>query len=499
MKIYSAEQIRRADLFTIENEPISSVDLMERAATAAFQWIQNRFTVKTSISVYCGVGNNGGDGLVISRLLFELGYAIQVFEVQFSTNYSNDYQINRGRLLKAGISITEINSEETIFVDEDTEVVIDAIFGSGLSRPVTGWLASLITILNNQLANKIAIDIPSGLFSEDNDSNNGAIFKADYTLTFEFPKLAFIQPSNHQFVGDYQVIAIGIHESFVLNEPTNHFTIEKQIAKLIRYKGSKYDYKNVYGHAMIIAGSYGKMGAAVLAAKSALQAGAGLVTSQIPKCGYDIMQISVPEVMTWTDKSLGYLSELKKIANFSSIGIGPGIGKKPETIRMLEKVMKNYHHPMVFDADALNILSMNPNLLKLVPKNSIFTPHIGEWNRLTREHEGDFERLQSAKNFAKEHTVIVVLKGAHTAVITPSEEVFFNTTGNNGMATAGSGDVLCGILTGLLAQGYTSQEAAILGVYIHGVSGDIALKEGSRESVSATNIIDNLGSAFSSL
>ncbi len=499
MKIYNTEQVRRADSYTIQNEPISSLYLMERAATSAFNWIRNKFKKKTTFSIFCGAGNNGGDGLVIARLLQQAGYSVRVYEVQFSRRSSEDNLINKARLQDLKIPIITLFSDSDFSKIEYGNVIIDAIFGSGLTQSVKGWIGELIAELNNQPIKRIAIDIASGLFVENNDENTGIIFMPNFTLTFEFPKLAFMFPSNDEFVGEFMVLPIGISEEYIFLEPTKHFTIETFTAKIILKKRSKFDYKGTYGHALIMAGSSGKMGAAVLAVKAALKSGTGLVTAHIPNSGNDIMQISVPEVMTWTDYQSAFLSELKETDSFSSIGIGPGIGKKKETQQLLHLVLKTYKKPMVIDADALNILSENKEWLKLIPKGSIITPHLGEWKRLVGESVGGYSQLESAKLFAEKYSINLVLKGAHTAVVCSNGEVFFNTTGNPGMATAGSGDVLTGILTGLLAQRYKPLQAAILGVYIHGLAGDIALKKESRESLVASDIINHLGEAFQKL
>jgi NAD(P)H-hydrate epimerase len=501
MKIYTAKQIKQADKYTIKNEPISSVDLMERAANGAFNWINKKFNNKTVFSIFCGVGNNGGDGLVIARKLHKKGFSVLVYEVQFSSNYSEDYSTNKKRLEDLDISVFEVKPDSDLLSIEYGNVIIDCVFGSGLSKEIDEdqWIGVLISKLNKQLCTRISIDIASGLYCEDNDENEGVIFQPDFTLTFQFPKLAFLFPNNTKFVGEFTVIPIGLSKAFILKEPTQFFTIQKFTAQIIHKKSNKFDYKGTYGHGLVMAGSQGKMGAAVLAAKACLKSGAGLVTAHIPKSGNDIMQISAPEIMTSCDASSDNLTELKNVSVYSAIGIGPGIGKSLATQNLLGEVLKNSNVSIVLDADALNIISKNKTMLNSLPKGSIITPHVGEWKRLVGEANGDYSQLKSAINFANINDVIVVLKGAHTTVICPNGEVFFNLTGNPGMATAGSGDVLTGILTGLLSQGYEAIQAAILGVYIHGLAGDIALKKGSRESVTANDIINNLGKAFQKL
>ncbi len=496
MKIFSTSQIRKADAYTIVNEPIHSIDLMERAAIQAFKWISNKFNQKTTFSIFCGVGNNGGDGLVIARKLHKIGYKVQVFVVHFSEHSSDDFKINLKRLEEVGLKVASINSESTLEEITVGNVIIDSIFGSGLSKPVSGWVGDLIQFINEKPQIKIAIDIASGLYVENNDENKGTIIQPQYTLSFEFPKLAFMFPKSAINVGEWVILPIGLSSEFKLSEETDYYTIEEFTAKLIRKKANKFNYKGDFGHALIVAGSQGKMGAAVLACKAALKSGAGLVTALVTKSGNEIMQISLPEVMTVPDLQTN--EEINKIDlnKFSSIGIGPGIGTENIVSQKVISLLKTFHKPMVIDADALNILSNVQEGFNLLPENSIITPHLGEWRRISGNDCGDFNRLQNARQFSKSHKIIVVLKGAHSAVICPDGEVFFNTTGNPGMATAGSGDVLTGIITGLLAQSYVPKQAAILGVFIHGLSGDLALNSESRESLIATNIIENLGFAF---
>jgi NAD(P)H-hydrate epimerase len=435
----------------------------------------------------------------VARLLKQKGFAVDVFEVQFSENFSEDYSINKKRLEERGITVKPVNNETSLKDISTENVIIDAIFGSGLTRPVTGWVGDVIHLLNSRRGKKISVDIASGLFSEDNDENSGAIFQPHYTLTFEFPKLAFMFPGNDVFVGELEVLPIGISDEFVFHESTDYFTLGHFTAQLIHKTASKVSYKNNFGHALVIAGSTGKIGAAVLTAKSTLKSGAGLVTAQIPREGNAILQVSVPEVMTQPDMDPDKISEIMNLDKFQSIGLGPGLGTNPKTAMVVQMVLKNTNVPIVVDADALNILSHNREWITTIPKGSILTPHLGEWSRIHGKKEKDYQRLQSVMNFSKKHSLIVVLKGFRSTIVCPDGEVFFNTTGNPGMATAGSGDVLTGIITGLLAQGYLPKHAALLGTYIHGYAGDLAIQNGSRESVVASDIIQQLGVAFRAL
>jgi NAD(P)H-hydrate epimerase len=273
------------------------------------------------------------------------------------------------------------------------------------------------------------------------------------------------------------------------------YLLDNAIAKIVKTR-EKHSHKGTYGHSLIIAGSYGKIGAAVLASQACLRAGAGLLTTYIPKCGYEIVQISIPEAMCLTDENEHYISKLPDTTLYSSIGIGPGIGKNPVTKTVTKTVIKqlftSIKKPIVIDADALNILSENNKLLEILPKNSILTPHRKEFERLVGKCKTLTECFEKQKQFAKKHTCIVVLKEANTCICNQEGKLFFNTSGNPGMATAGSGDVLTGIITGLLAQNYQPLEAALIGVYFHGKAGNEALQFKSESSLIASDIIDAL-------
>ncbi len=497
MKILSVEQIREADAYTIKHEPIKSIELMERAANTCVEHIKHQYPKGQSFSVFCGKGNNGGDGLAIARLLHKGGYKVEVFELNHTQKASDDYNSNK-RLLKAlPISITEVSLVSDIGEIEPKTVIIDAILGSGLTRPLEGLLASVVNAINHTTNKVIAIDIPTGLFGEDNSKNNfSRVIRAKETLTFQFPKLSFLFPDSGVFVGDFQVLDIGIHPKYISQTKTKYsFTERGNIINLLK-KRDKFSHKGTYGHALLVAGSYGKMGAAVLSAEAVLRAGAGLLTVHIPSCGYSIMQTALPEAMVEVDDTEKEITAIIFNKDFDVIGIGPGIGANDTTVKAFEDLLKQAKNPMVIDADALNILAQHQELLKLVPKNSILTPHPKEFERLVGKASKGFEQLDLQLAFAKKHNVYLILKGTYTAVATPNELVYFNSTGTAGMATAGSGDVLTGILTGLLAQRYTSQEAAILGVYLHGLAGELALDTMGEEAMIASDIIGNIGNAF---
>ena len=491
MKILTVEKIREADAFTIENEPIDSVDLMERAASKVYDWIVKRCKTKeVVIKIFCGIGNNGGDGLALARMLYFTGIIPQVYVVRFSDKMSRDCEINFNRLKEeTETTMYDIFSEDDFPLIKDNEIIIDAIFGSGLNRNIDGFAAELIKHLNNNNAIRIAIDIPSGLFAY---GGQPQIFKADYTLSFQFPKLAFMFPENDAFVGRWEVLDIGLHKDYIDNvETLNFYTTEDMVMPILR-KRTKFSHKGTYGHALLVAGSSGKTGAALLAAEACLRTGVGLLTAHLPKDALLPMQIYLPEAMTSIDKSQTHCTEIDDIIPYTAIGVGPGIGKNAETTTLLKKIIQEATQPLVLDADALNIISENKTWISFLPNNTILTPHPKEFERLFGKTNNSYERLELQRKMSVTHNIIIVLKGAHTAITFPNGTCFFNSTGNPGMATAGSGDVLTGMILSLLAQRYSPEEAALLGVYLHGKAGDIAAKEIGDNAMIARDIVKSL-------
>ncbi len=501
MKIVSCEQIKEIDSYTIKHEPIASIDLMERASGQLFNWITGKFGISKHFVIFAGAGNNGGDGLALARLLANNGYKADVQFISVSDKISSDCRFNLERLENVtNVTINQLKDISQFPVTGSDDVVIDAIFGSGLTRPVTGLQAEVIQMINKTDSLVISIDLPSGLFGEDNSNNLiENIINADYTLTFQFPKLSFLFPGNARFVGEWIVLPIGLDENAILKTESSYNLLTNSDVLPLLKERYKFDHKGTYGHGLLIAGSEGKMGAAVLGAGAALRSGIGLISCHIPSCGNLIMQSKVSEAMVVTDKSEKYISGIGSVEIFSAVGIGPGIGTNKETQLALESFLKECDKPLVLDADALNIISKNKKLLELLAHNTILTPHPKEFERLAGTTDNGFERLQKQIDFSGRYKCILVLKGANTTITTPSGDVFFNSTGNPGMATGGSGDVLTGIILSLLAQGYTPQNAAITGVYLHGLAGDIAAGEQCYESIIASDIIKCIGKAFNEI
>ncbi len=498
MKIFKSSQIKELDQYTIKHEPIPSIELMERAAKQLYAWIAGQFTHEHSFIIIAGPGNNGGDGLALARLMALHGFDVQTWILKFTDRFSEDFKTNLERLKKQNKSpIREITKKEDIQPFANDQIIIDAIFGSGLSRPATGLPADMIHAVNQHQGPVIAIDIPSGLFGEDNTGNNPEnIIKASHTLTLQFPKLSFFLADIRPFTGNWHVLPIGLHPQAIeeTNTPYSQLT-EEDIRPLIKRR-NRFDHKGTFGHALLIAGSYGKIGAATLASRACLRSGAGLLTTHVPECGNLIIQTTIPEAMASIDQSELYFSNPPATDSFSAIGAGPGLGQNIITQKAFKKLLKNSQQPMVIDADGLNILSQNKDWLKLLHPNTILTPHPGEFKRLAGASQNDYEQLQKVSDFARQYQVIVVLKSGNTTIATPEGKLFFNVTGNPGMATAGSGDTLTGIILGLMSQGYNPENAAKTGVFIHGLAGDLAYKDKGWESLIASDLIEYTGKAF---
>ena len=498
MKILNSSQIRQSDAYTIEHEPISSIDLMERAAGKCFEWIKNKIEKTSKIKVICGLGNNGGDGLVIARLLLKAGYDTDVIILRHTDKSSEDFKINEERLKKLKKkNIVEVKEISEFPLLKDDDVIIDAIFGSGLTKPIEGMVSEVVEKINKCRGYVLSIDLPSGLFSEDNSLNNyKAIINADMTLTFQVPKLSFLLPENYKYIGEWTLIDIGLDRAFIESLDSQYYFVEENDIRQMLKPRSKFSHKGNFGHALLISGSYGKIGASILAARACLRSGVGLITAHIPKVGYEIIQKAVPEAMVSLDESEEFISSLPDTTKYNSIAIGPGIDIKEETQKLLKLLIQNSSIPLIIDADALNILSENKTWLLFLPKGCILTPHPKEFERLAGKPENDIHRLQLQKEFSVKFGVYIIYKGAYSTISTPDGKYFFNSTGNPGMSTGGSGDVLTGILLGLKACGYSSLETCILGTYLHGLAGDNAKEKIGEESLIASDIIDSLSDAF---
>ncbi|MBN4065774.1 NAD(P)H-hydrate dehydratase [Candidatus Amoebophilus asiaticus] len=496
MKILNAKQIRLTDAYTIKNEPIKSIDLMERAASQCCRWLRKKYNKKRTFRIFCGLGNNGGDGLAIARMLSDGKHKVEVYIMRYSEKCSQDFSTNEIRLKEIlGVKVEDVRKSTVLPKIKEKDIVIDALWGSGLTRPIKGFPSKIISHINSSKATVVSIDIPSGLYCDSRNTSKNKI-EADHTLSFQLPKLAFMLPENNTHVGKWEVLPIGLDDSFIAKQKTyNNFFTREDAKKMIK-KRSKFDHKGKFGHALLISGSYGKMGATLLAARACMRAGAGLLTVHAPACGYEILQTGIAEAMVSADTDDNCISGIPNVKNYDAVGIGPGIGLGAKTQQALKSLIDNCKKPLLIDADAINILGLNKGWLKKLPKDSILTPHPKEFERIAGKVKNDYDRLELLRKTAGKYKLCIALKGAHTAIAFPDGTCYFNSTGNPGMATAGSGDVLTGIILGLLAQGYKAGDASKLGVYIHGLAGDLAERKRSQVGLIAGDITEKLGKAF---
>ena len=492
MKIFSVAQIKKWDDYTIFNEPISSIDLMERAAAACFIWLQTYYKKTPSFTIFCGTGNNGGDGLAIARMLFLAGNSVKVYILE-GENRSENFTVNLEQIHSILNNIQYINeiSESTRVMEG---VIIDALLGSGLNRLLKGRIAQLVELINQSGNSIISIDIPTGLLADENTTGD-SIIRADHTLSFQSMKLAFVMSENNQFIGQIHLLDIGLHPLFYDQTAPLFKLIDQNEISLIYKPRNQVSHKYNFGHALLYAGSKNMMGAALLCAKACLRSGAGLVTLHTEALSQSIVQIALPEAITSTENNIAFLSFKK-----SAIGIGPGLEISNANKELLINVLETVTIPQVIDASALQLLAAETSILSKPFKIPIIlTPHSGEFEKLFGKTANDFEKAALARRKSIELNCYIILKGHHSLVACLDGTAYFNATGNAGMATAGSGDVLTGILTGLLAQGYSPKNACLLGVYLHGLAGDIAAKKVSQESMIASDIIDAIGGAYISI
>jgi NAD(P)H-hydrate epimerase len=472
---------------------------MERAASKCVDWIWKNYP-GGQFAVFCGSGNNGGDGLAIARILAaQHKRPVDIYILGDHNSGSEDFKHNYSRLNEFDHNLYLLDEDSHLFSIGDSVVLIDAMFGTGLTRPVDGWRTKVFESVNLHPGDIVSVDIPSGLFSDKLESNPFVAIKAKHTLSFHVPKMSFLFRENQKNVGTFHVLDIGLDRSFHQHQSSPfYYSTRSDIRSILKQK-DQFNHKGDHGHLLLASGSIGKMGAAVLAARAALRAGCGLLTVRIPRTGLNVLQTAVPEAMCIPDTSENDLSEIRIDSRYSALAAGPGIGVSPKTTDALGELLSSINIPMVLDADALNILSQNHRWLHSLPKETVLTPHPKEFDRLFGEHHTSFERLQKLQMKAQELGVVIVLKGAYTRVALPDGSIHFNSTGNPGMGTAGSGDVLTGIIGSLLAQGYSTSEAAILGVYIHGLAGDLVAEDHGVEMMVAGDIVEDLPKAFANV
>lgn len=511
MKILSASQLKVVDAYTIEHEPISSTNLMERASRAVADKIRSRWSIDTPVKIFAGPGNNGGDALAIARMLGETNYKVCVYLFNTSDNLSADCQINKQRLLDfqdvkqntmgvRNVELVEVKSQFTPPKLEEGDLVVDGLFGTGLSRPLNGGFASVVKYINSSPATVVSIDVPSGLMCEDNTYNvMNHIVKANYTFTLQYPKLSFFFAENEQYVGEWEVLDIGVKDP--MTEETHspyYFTEQADLLPLLKSR-SKFAHKGSVGHALLIAGKRGMAGAAILAARACMRSGAGKLTVRVPEHNVRIMQEAVPEAILNIDVDQNCFSQSFDTSEFDAMAIGPGIGTSSYTVQAFIEQVSMTKCPMVIDADALNILGSHRGWITQLPRRCILTPHKKELFGLISTTRNSYEELERTRELAARQQIYIVIKGAYSAIVTPEGNVYFNSSGNPGMATAGAGDVLTGVLVSLLAQGYVPEVAARLGVYLHGLAGDLAVENLSYEGLISSDLVEYLPKSFKTL
>ena len=498
MKILTSSQLKELDKYTIAHEPIASIDLMERAAIALTNAIIRRWDKSFKMVVFAGPGNNGGDALAVARMLSQRGYHVEVFLFNTKGKLSEECQTNLERLKMCGsVYFTEISTQFDPPELTESHVVIDGLFGSGLNKPLSGGFAAVVKYINASKAQVAAIDIPSGLMGEDNTYNiRQNIVHADVTLSIQLPKLSFLFPENEEVVGEWELLDIGLKQSYIDATATPFSILGEEVIRPIVKPRKRFAHKGSFGHGLLIAGSYGMAGASILSTKACLRSGIGLLTVHTPIHNHDILQISVPEAIVQTDIHERYFAQPTDLSRYKAIAIGPGLGQEEDTALAMMEQIQGSNLPIILDADAINILSTHRNWLSRLPKRCILTPHLGELERLIGKCMDTYERLTKVKELAAYLQSYIIVKGAWTTIVTPEGEYFFNPTGNPGMATGGSGDVLTGILLALVAQGYSREEACKLGVYIHGLAGDIAAEEMTETGMISSDIINALPNAW---
>ena len=501
MKIPTARQFKELDAATIKTEEITSLNLMERASTQVTHFICNQYTDKNRpVVVFAGPAGNGGDGLAVARQLVVRGYAnVQVFLFNTGHTLSEDCKANAERLQSEcpNATFTEVTQQFEAPQFDQRPVIVDALFGTGLNKPLSGGFAALVQFINACTPDIVAIDVPSGLMCEDNTLNShSAIVKARHTVTFQLPKLAMLLADNQEYVGQLHIVNIGLTADGIARLETPYHIMEREEVKALLHPRSAFGHKGTFGHAMIIAGKYGMAGAAVLAAKACLKGGAGKVTVHTPRRNNDILQTAVPEAILHHDEDELIFTTPIRHASYEALCIGPGIGTDKRTALALIEQTSHAGTPLLLDADAINIFGHHKGWIAQIPKNTILTPHPGELQQLGICNADSYSILLEAINLATRHQFIVVLKGHYTAICSPDGHVHFNPTGNSGMGTAGCGDVLSGLITALLAQGYAPFDASRLGVYLHGLAGDIAAAQLGEHSLTASDVLAALPEAF---
>lgn len=500
MKLFTNEQIRTIERSTIETEGVLPAEIIERVAEGVADEIASRWRPSKPTIVFAGPGNNGADALASARLLYERGFRPSVYLFNIGGDkLSVECIAARDRLLQStpDIDFIEVTSRFTPPEISQSHLVVDGLFGAGLREELRGGFMSLVQYINEEHPTVVSIDLPSGMFGDWNPRIvNRNTIHATLTLAIQFPRLCFFMEDNAELVGEWKTIDVGLSQQAISSLPAEFCLVEKRDIHRRLRRRKEFCSKADFGSAILYAGSYGMMGAAQLAARGALRGGVGKLTVCAPKCGYQILQTTVPEALYRNNRGDMILTEIHPERDFSAIAIGPGIGTNEITVKALEDFLSAIDKPVVLDADALNCIALRPAMLNTIPILSVLTPHAGEFDRMFGPQPSSEARLRKAIEMAKFYNIIIILKGRYTAIVRPDGKIYFNSSGCPGMATAGSGDVLTGLLTAMMAQGYPAEIASIIAVYIHGVAGEMAQAKQGEYGVTAGDIADNIGPAI---
>lgn len=500
MKIFSTRDIRGIDRYTIEHEGITSLELVERVAEAITIEITSRWRPTRHTIIFAGPGNNGADALTVARMLIEQGWRPRVILFNIGGNrLSKECAACRDMLLESApdADFTEVTARMDFPDIQRGHIVIDGIFGSGFHGEMSRAYQLLIDRINDAHATVVSIDVPTGLSGDWNpNSVNRYIIHATLTLAVQFPRMAFFMADNAELVGEWKVLDIGLSAKAIAATPSQFFLVERRDVRMALRPRKAFSSKADYGTAALFAGSYGMMGAAVMSARACLRSGVGKVCVCAPKCGFNIIQTAVPEALYQYNKGEIVITDMTPAHEYDAIAVGPGIGTAAETLTALEDFIGRRTKPVILDADALNCIAMRPNMLNSLPVLSVLTPHAAEFDRLFGEHHSDEERLRTAIEKAETYKIFIILKGHHTAIVRPDGKIYFNSSGTAALATAGTGDVLTGMLASFMAQGYKPEIACILAVYLHGEAGRLARDEHGTYGVIASDVCDNIGRAI---
>ncbi len=478
----------------MENEPVSSLELMERAAEAMAGEICGMVPQDDNLLIVAGKGSNGGDGLAIARIMSNAGFRCSVLLPYPVKELSQDCSFNFKRLSED----MEVFTNIAVTPWDRFEILIDSLLGSGLKGDIDGHAQKVINAVNDFPGKIISIDLPSGMHTEPPDTP-AHIVHADLTLTVQFPKLSMLLPEAGDCCGEIRIVDISLDPGFIAQSDSKYLLVEEELIAGLLKKRLKFSNKGTYGHALVVAGSSDMMGAAILAVNGALRSGCGLVTAHIPEKQSMAIYTSVPSAMVSADKGRFFTSLPQELDKFAVCGIGPGIGQRDETVKALTRLLHAYDKPMVLDADALNIISNHQELKDYIPHGSVLTPHPGEFQRLVGKWDGETDKLDKLRDLSRTLSSTVILKGANTAVCLSDGRIFFNPTGTPGMAKGGSGDVLTGFITGLMARGYCGEHAALLGVYLHGLGGEKAAEYYGTEAMNSADLPDFIAEAYREL